>query len=173
MTEARSALTVEAVVQRFSSAEQLLTEAAEHVRSLGDSEDVAKQAATSLTQAARVVSAASEQLVSMTAEMQRAHAALVEAMTLAQQFLASTDVSAVRTALDGLAGRVSALESSTSGLGDRLSEVAADQERRLEALRHSVDRTADLQSQKEAAERRLAGVMAQLPGRVAKKVSGV
>ena len=171
MNDARNALTVDAVVERFAVAEQLLSDAAERVQSLGDATESATESSTALTQAARGLTAASDQLVAMTTEMKAAHYALVGAMALARQFLEATDVSAMREALQRLDQRVAGLEEGQTSLGEQLRRVADDQAERLSAVSSSIERSAVLENERDAARRRLNTVMQQIPARVAKKIS--
>ena len=71
MNDARNALTVDAVVERFALAEQLLSDAAERIQSLGDATESATESSTALTQAARGLATASNQLVVMATEIAR------------------------------------------------------------------------------------------------------
>lgn len=170
MTDQRSALDVEAVIARFSVAEQLLSAAASRVQALGSAAEAASDNVSSLNGAVSATRSASEQLAAMVGEMRSAHGALVDAMNLARHFLEATDVTAVRDSLQQLDQRMSGLEGSVGAITDQLERVASDQTRRLDAISEAVDRSAGLESERDEAQRRLASVMQQLPGRVAKKI---
>jgi small-conductance mechanosensitive channel len=163
MNDARNALTVDAVVGCFTVAEQLLSDAAERVQSLGDATESATESSAALTQAARGLTTASNQLVAMTIEMKAAHDSLVGAMSLARQFLEATDVTAVREALQRLDQRVADLQAGQTSPGEQLRQNANDQTERLSAVSGSVDRSAVLENERDAGRRRLNSVMQQNP----------
>lgn len=185
MSDDRNALGVEAVIERFATAEQLLADAALRVHSLSDASSSATQSATALANAAGGITAAAEQLVAMTAEMQGAHRSLVDAMGLARQFLEATDVSAVAETLKRLEKRLEAIEKgqaasetlkrleaierSQTALSEQLVQDSDDHAVQLNALASVVDRSAALEKARDEATQRLQIVMQQLPGRVAKK----
>ena len=171
MTDQRSALDVEAVIARFTVAEQLLSDAASRVEALGSAAEAAGDSASSLNGAAVSVTAASEQLVAMVSEMKVAHGALVEAMSLARQFLEATDVGAVRESLQVLDQRIGGLEQSTGGMSAQLTQLASDQNERFNTIYAAIDRSAALERERDEAHQRLAAVMQQLPGRVAKRIT--
>ena len=159
MTEQRNSLTIDAVLDRFAATEQVLAEAARRVHDLGDASEVADRASSSLVDASRSVTTAAEQLAAVTAAMQAAQTAFVDAMTIASRFLETTDVSQVLAFLQAIFDRVAALEAATAKTQEQLG-----------ALQVATDRAAAMERERDEVRRRLDAVMAQLPPRVAKKI---
>ena len=170
MTSDRNALSVEAVLERFSAAETLLADAALRVHSLGDATASATQSSATLSQAGEAITAASEQLVAMTVEMQLAHRSLVEAMNLARAFLEGTDVAAMGRSLTVLAERLAGIEKDQNSLGEQLRDSSELQAQWFEELDTRLAQSSVLEQERDEARRQLAAVMRQLPGRVTKKL---
>lgn len=170
MTDERSALSIGAVIDRFAESERLLAVAAQRVQSLGNATESASESSAALSQAARGITMASDQLAAMTNEMKTAHDSLVEAMGIARQFLEDTDVSAVREALARLDARAAGIETSHGALTEQLAQVAEDQAQRLNTLSGTIDRAAALEHERDEARARLESVMQQIPARVAKRI---
>jgi hypothetical protein len=170
MTESRNALDVPAVMDRFTASEQLLNEAATRVQALGDAAESAAQDSGALREAAHSLTATARTMSELVAGLQAAHAAVGETMTLAREFLETTDVSAVRESLRQLEQRVSGLEQVAAGVTERVIQAGTEQDHRLGAILAAVDRSAAMEQERNAAQQQLSSVLAQLPGRIAKKV---
>ena len=171
MSESRNALDVPAVMDRFAVSERLLTEAATRVRALGDAAESAAQDSSALREAARSLTDTARMMGELVTDLRAAHDAVGETMTLARQFLESTDVSAVRETLQHLERRVSGLEQVAAGVTEKVTQTGAEQDERLQAILAAVDRSTALEQDRNAAQQRLSSVLAQLPGRIAKKVA--
>jgi hypothetical protein len=170
MTDPRNALDVETVMDRFTAAEHLLADAAGRVHALGSATETAAEASMSISAASQAITTASEQLAAMVVEMQVAHRSLLDVMGLAREFLETTDISAVREALQNLDMRMTGVEEASTGTVSRLEALAEDQGEKLSAMSAAIDRSAAMERERDAAQQRLASVMQQLPGRVAKKI---
>jgi len=171
MTDERSALSISAVIDRFAESERLLAVAAERVQSLGDATRSASESSTALTQAARGITTASDQVVAMTTAMKTGHDALVDAMGIARQFLETTDVSAIRNLLASLDGRMAGMETAQVELSGQLAQATEDHAQRLNTMSGTIDRSAVLERERDEARARLANVMQQIPARVAKRIN--
>lgn len=170
MTESRNALDVPAVMDRFTASERLLNEAATRVRALGDAAASAAEDSGALREAAHSLTATARMMSELTTGLQAAHDAVGETMTLAREFLETTDVSAVRETLRQLEQRVSGLEQAAAGVTERVTLAGTDQDHRFRAILAAVDRSAALEQERNAAQQQLSSVLAQLPARIAKKV---
>jgi DNA-binding ferritin-like protein len=173
MTDPRNALDVPAVMERFSVAAQLLDDAAARVRALGVAAESATDNASTLGEAAQSLTTAAGMMGEVVAGMKAAHDALDETMTLAREFLKSTDVSAVRETLRQVEERVSGLEQASTGVTEKVSQIAADQERWFGTISAAVDRATALERERDAAQQQLARAMEQLPSRVKKKIGSI
>src|SRR5712691_7909321 len=116
MAETRNALDVQAVMDRFAVAGQLLDEAAARVRALGTAAESAAEHSGALQEAARSLTRTAGTMDEVVTPLQQAHQAVSEAMTVAREFLEATDVSAVRETLQQLEQRVAALEQAASAV---------------------------------------------------------
>jgi type VI protein secretion system component VasK len=170
MTDTRSALNVEAVLDRFTVTEQLLAQATQKVLTLGDAATTATASSATIAEAAQGITAASAQLAQMIEEMTAAHRALVDAMGVARQFLEGTDVSAVATNLKALDTRLAVVEESQTSVQEQLVQDADDLSQQLRALTAAVDRTRAVELERDTAKQQLAAVLAKLPDRAVKKL---
>jgi DNA-binding ferritin-like protein len=171
MTESRNALDVPAVMDRFTASEQLLNEAATRVRALGDAAESAAADSGALRQAAQSLTETARMMGELVADLRAAHQAVGQTMSLARQFLETTDVSAVRELLQRLEQRVSGLEQAAAGVTEQITQSSTEQDRRLRAILAAVDRSAALEQARDAAQQQLSSVLAQLPARIVKKVA--
>jgi hypothetical protein len=145
MTEARNALDVQAVMDRFTVSEQLLSEAATRVQALSEAAEAAAGDSAALREAAQALAGTARAMADLTAGLTTAHEAVGETMTLARGFLETTDVSAVREALHRLEQRVAGLEQVAATVLERVTHGDADQDRLLRTILAAVDRSAALE----------------------------
>ena len=164
MSQERETVTVDVVAERLSEAERLLREATLRVHDLTATATVAGQSAGSVATAAAALERSASDLSKTASSLDDARGALVAAMEAARAFLASTDVSAVASSLTQLDSRVDSLIAATE------SGAAANREFQSE-LRATLDRVRSLESERDQYKARLVSVMAQLPARVAKKIT--
>jgi hypothetical protein len=170
MTETRNALDVPAVMDRFAVSSQLLDEAAARVQALGAAAESAAADSGVLRDAAQALTMTARMMAEVVTALAAANTAVGETMTLAREFLETTDVSAVRETLGQLDQRVSGLERTTTGAAEQITQLGDAQEQRLGAILAAVDRSAALERERAAVSQQLSTLLAQLPARVAKKM---
>lgn len=164
MSQERETVTVDVVAERLGEAERLLREATLRVQDLTATATVASQSAGSVATAAAALERSASDMSKTAASLDNARGALVAAMEAARDFLASTDVSAVASSLTQLESRVDSLVVAAE------SGAVADREFQSE-LRATLDRVRELETERDSYRTRLDAVMAQIPARVAKKIT--
>jgi len=182
-----------AVVEQFRASEELLEQARERLRSIALSGEGAADAQRSLSEGASAVQRAVESLEAVVGSLDGARQATVDALAAAQRFLDGTDLSALRTAVEG---QREALQSTVSApLGDlrksvdaqetalaktvnaslaELRKELAERDRsageRIAGLQAAVDALAERTQTVEAANAKYEKLLAQIPERVRKKM---
>lgn len=164
MTGDRNALTVDVVTDRMSEAERLLSEARERVQGLAENAELASRSSGAISEASESLRIAAGQLTDSVASLQAATSATTEAMDAAATFLASTDLSSMAQQISALEASVQRLTAESASRATQDSEFQA----RLEA---QLDRTRELEAERDALRQRLQSVMEQIPSRVAKKIT--
>jgi hypothetical protein len=164
------ALTVDVVLERFAAAEDLLGRAAETLSSLGNARETTAETAASLTSSSEALAAAARQLGDLVEALASSKAAMVSALEAAKQFLGDTDLSGLQKSVKAVDKRTTQVESTVADLAESVRLIDESLSGKIAQLGNSVDRSAQLQRERDLAVSRYEALMSQLPDKILKKV---